>query len=558
MEIPSPPREAAVARRPWGKAAFFLSLLALLCALRWPLQQRPIHDVDESVSALIAIDWLEGGVPYRDAIDQRGPVTYALYALAFLVAGKGNMAAVYGLLILVIWSGAALAWRFAPELASPPGEAQERAGPAVGYLAAVLVALGSVSYRRTQMMAFHTEWPLVVLSTLGMMLLWWGLTRAEGRRLWLAGMAFGAAFLSKQPAVFDGLASGLFLFAWQWRQGRLLSRETLQRAVALAGGFFAVLAACLAYFAAHGALGDFYLYFWSYNVEHYTAVVPLAKRLRGLNPFVFHRHFLTANPLFFATTVVGVLSAELALVRRGRQAVDGRLLVALWALAAYFGASYSGRNFGHYFIQMLVPASLLAALVLRGLWRASRRAAWQPALVWAARGLLIAATVSAVAYPLHRFRGNLSLLSRDRNVARKVHQDRLVAYLREHTAAADRVFVWGYNPEVYLFAERRPASRYSNTNYLTGMLPWENHQRRVDTSEHIVPGAMEVLLAELEAAPAAVFVDSVPGNHRFYRKYPIRDFPPLAAYLAAHYRKETTIRDRKGRPYYDVYRRLPG
>jgi hypothetical protein len=85
--------------------AFFLAIFALLCALRLPLADRPIRDVDEAVSSIIASEWLHGGVPYRDAIDQRGPVTYALYALTFVVAGHHDMHAVHWALLLLIFGG---------------------------------------------------------------------------------------------------------------------------------------------------------------------------------------------------------------------------------------------------------------------------------------------------------------------------------------------------------------------------------------------------------------------------------------------------------------------
>lgn len=524
--------------RPAVMSAFFVAIFALLCALRLPLPDRPIRDVDEAVAALIATSWLEGGVPYRDAIDQRGPVTYAIYAATFVIAGKNNMLAVHWSLLLLIFAGCWLLFRFGAELGG---------NLPAGYLAAFLLAISSFTYRRSQMLAFHTEWPVLILSTLGMGLLWRALVRGEtGWRLPLAGVAFGFAFLSKQPAIFDGMAAGLFLFAWQWREQRLLSRETVGLAVGLAGGFFAALGLCVAYFAAHGALGDFYLYFWQYNVEHYTAVVPLAERLRNLNPFLLRRHYLTANPLLLAAAAFATLRAVFGYVMRGRAAVDARLLLVLWFLGAYFGASYSGRNFGHYFIQLLAPACLIAALLVRE--------AWRYAAIYL-RILLLAAVVVGLALPLYRFRSDAALLTWSTPVPAKPEQAALLAHLAATTRPEDRIFVWGYNPEIYVLSHRRPATRYSNTNYLTGMLPWENHQPEVDTSEHVVPGAWDVLFAELEATPPAVVIDSSIGDHRYYRKYPITKFPRLESYLTEQYTLETTIPDEDGRSYYTIYRR---
>lgn len=538
MSHETQPENAGMAR-PAVALAFFAVLFALLCALRLPLLDRPIRDVDEAVAALIATSWLEGGVPYRDAIDQRGPVTYAIYAAAFGVAGKNNMLAVHWALLLLIFAGCWLLFRFGAELG---GDLP------TGYLAAFLLAISSFTYRRSQMLAFHTEWPVVIASTLGMGLLWRALARGGARwRLPLAGLAFGVAFLSKQPAVFDGFAAGLFLFAWQWREGRFLSRETLVRAVALAGGFFVALGACVAYFAACGALADFYLYFWQYNVEHYTAVVPVAERLRNLNPFLLRRHYLTANPLLLATAVFATLRVLWGFAARGRSAVDARWLLVVWFGGAYFGASYSGRNFGHYFIQLIVPGCLIAALLLRE--------AWQRFPTRLARAVWVTAVIAGLAWPLYRYRADAALLTWSTPAKPKPEQDALLAHLAATTRPDEKIFIWGYNPEIYVLADRRPATRYSNANYLTGMLPWENHHPEIDTSEHVVPGAWNILFEELEANPPAVVIDTAVGNHRYYRKYPITKFPQLESYLAEHYTLETTIPGKRGRPYYAVYRR---
>ncbi len=541
----------------FARLILLAGLFAVLCLLRWPLADRPIRDVDEAVSALIANAWLEGGVPYRDAIDQRGPVTYLLYAFVFAIAGKGNMAAVHGFLLLLIFGGALLADRFARRL----GEDAE--GRAWGLLAALLVVVSSSTYRSSQLFAFHTEWPTLVLSTLGFYLTWQA-TRPGGERprraLFLAGLAFGASFLSKQPALFDGAAAGGFVLLVALLDRRLASRDTLVRATALAGGFAVAVGACVAYFAFHGALGDFYLYFWSYNVEHYTAVVPVADRLAALDPWRHERHYLRTNPLLLAGAVAGVAYAGWRFLRRGRQRErldDARLLLVLWFLAAYFGASYSGRNFGHYFIQIISPACLLTARTLLDLWHGARLLAAERGLtaLRLARGALALAAGGAMAFTLYRCHRDFWLFERLRPARPRPTYDSLVGALQSSTGPEDKIFVWGYDPEVYFLAQRRPSSRYSNTNYLTGMLPWENHQPGVDTSAHIVPGSWDVLLRELEASRPAAVIDTVPGNHRFYRKYPIASFPRLEAFLDTGYRRAVRVPGRNGRPYYDVYLR---
>lgn len=538
---------------------FFVCLFLLLCWLRAPDPQAPIRDVDEAVSALIADSWLTGGVPYRDAIDQRGPVAYAFYAVVFFFAGTLDMAAVHWALLLLILVACGVTFHLGRRLRPGP------MGYATGYLAAFLLAVCTFTYRRSQMLAFHTEWPLLLFNALAMLLLWnalrRGATRPAARQpLVLAGVCFALGFLSKQPGIFDAGAGALFVLLWQYRRGALIHRATLHIAALLALGFFATLGLTGAYFAWHGAFGDFIFYYWTYNVEHYTAVIPVADRLAALDPFAHRRHYLTANPLLLVGSVVSIVLAIYDSLRRRR--TDGRLLVVLWLVAGYFGASYSGRNFGHYFIQIIVPACLATALVLVDLWRwlapGTRRFHRLGDLAMAARGGVVVAVLIGLVLPVVRFGDEIAW----RNIWRQrpVDESRqlLLDTIRRHTTADESIFVWGYYPELYVLAPRRPASRYSNTNYLTGMLPWENHQSGIDTSEHIVEGAWHLLIEELETTRPALVIDTSPGNHRYYAKYPIDDYPPLHQFLSQGYQPSTTVKDHKGRDLAVFWTRTTG
>lgn len=541
-------------------ALIFGALFAMLCWLRSPVPSIPIRDVDESVSALIAGTWLEGGVPYRDAIDQRGPVTYALYAAVFAVAGVYNMQAVHGLLLMLVLAAAFVTYRIARRGVLGPS------GAAIGFVAAFLVATASFSYRRSQMLAFHTEWPMMLAVALAMLLVWHGLRRrvqhGGGRSHAIAGGLFAIAFLSKQPGIFDAGAAAVFVLLWQHRRGALLSRETVRVAGLLAAGFFGVLAACGAYFALAGAWADFVYYYWTYNVEHYTAVVPMSDRLSGLDPFAHRRHYLTANPLLLVGGSWTIAVALGGWIRRRR--TDLRLLVAIWLVFAYFGASYSGRNFGHYFIQIIPAASLAAAFMIHDLWRLTSRIGrrWpaMPDLQVAARGAIILGVALAVALPIARFGDDIAWrkLWREpgsRGSRAERDRQRLLEAIRARSSDADSIFVWGYYPELYVLAPRRPASRYSNTNYLTGLLPWANDDPGVDTSAHIVPGAWEILMAELEASRPRLVVDTAIGGHRAYGKYPVDGFPRLAGWLDANYRLEERVDDERGRPMAGLWAR---
>ncbi|HEX2862883.1 MAG TPA: hypothetical protein VHN79_14645, partial [Lacunisphaera sp.] len=115
---------------------------------------------------------------------------------------------------------------------------------------------------------------------------------------------------------------------------------------------------------------------------------------------------------------------------------------------------------------------------------------------------------------------------------------RVSAYIREHSAAGDRVFVWGFHPDIYLHADRLPASRFLYASFLTGLIPWTNVAANRDTAYAVVPGAMETLLRELSARPPLYIVDCSAGPNRFWQKYPTEIFPAFHRFIRERYRQE--------------------
>ncbi len=107
--------------------------------------------------------------------------------------------------------------------------------------------------------------------------------------------------------------------------------------------------------------------------------------------------------------------------------------------------------------------------------------------------------------------------------------------MKGQSTREDRIFVWGFNPDIYHYADRLPASRFIYCTFQTGLIPWTNTDPRIDTSYAIVPGAMETLLTDLQRQPPRFFVDSSAGPHRFFGKYPVRNFPALYDWLHTHY-----------------------
>ncbi|MCD6459997.1 glycosyltransferase family 39 protein, partial [bacterium] len=84
------------------KTVLFASIIIFAILLRHQYFSVPIIIVDEALYSEIANVILDGGVPYRDAWEQKPPGIYFLYALIFFIFGRNNLMAVHLIAALAI------------------------------------------------------------------------------------------------------------------------------------------------------------------------------------------------------------------------------------------------------------------------------------------------------------------------------------------------------------------------------------------------------------------------------------------------------------------------
>ncbi|WP_415908502.1 ArnT family glycosyltransferase [Oleiharenicola sp. Vm1] len=506
--------------RPSRLAAWmiFLALVSWTLWLRWPGLAHRVWNVDEAIHSAIADRLLAGGVLYRDAIDQRTPLSYYAVAGLYAVAGRGNILALHVFTALLVAGTAFLLWRL--------GRAWRHS--ATGAWAAGLYAtLASSLLYRGDANAFNTEW-LVTLFTTGAALAFARARATSGNRgLVVCGALLGLAFLSKQPALLDAAAPVLALAYLAWH--RRDERPSLPvRFAALTAGWATPVGLTAVYFAAHGALRDAVYYAWSYNVSIYGPEI--STRARLASAWQLWHMLQDGAPALLGALLVAAALIAFRLLQRTPRADEERdhafhAYVGAWAVTSLAGAISGGRGFDHYFVQTLPALCLLAGWMLDWVARVALAPHGRPALRLVA-ALVLATTLLTLGTGALQQRGQT--LPPDTSV-------RPAAFIARATPPAETIFVWGYQPEFYLFAGRAPASRFVYASFLTGMVPWTNVALERDTSYAIVPGAMDTLLAELDARPPTFFVDCSAGPNRFWQKYPLAKFPALKTFVDAHY-----------------------
>jgi hypothetical protein len=243
-----------------------------------------------------------------------------------------------------------------------------------------------------------------------------------------AGVLTGIAVLIKQSAFDAGLAALVYLL---WRERR---RGLAPAAVLVASALVPVAIA---------AASATRLSAWLYAVFGYRFEGD--SLLTGSLSGRAHQFWLSLPPAGKALGLLAVLTA-----------VGWRrspLLARIWLGAAVLGAIGGGNFHPHYYLQLVPPLSLLAAVGVRTLWLSAPRPAIATAGAAAAATLALTIPV-AWATPTEQAQ---AIWPADPHL---VHDAVLARYVRAHTRPRERILAVWADADLYYLADRRPAARY--------------------------------------------------------------------------------------------------
>jgi len=169
-----------------------------------------------------------------------------------------------------------------------------------------------------------------------------------------------------------------------------------------------------------------------------------------------------------------------------------------YGLAALYGILRPGMNFPHYLLLFLPPFMMATAVAVEASLR-SKPADGRPSQPWAAFLVVFASAGCALglaavhnSFPYHEPKADVEAWL----IANSIGKSEEATAVESFTKPGDEIAVWGFRPDIYVEAGRRPAVR------------------DCETSTAIKPGPFQAsyrdrFLQDMQRTPPAMFVDAV-------------------------------------------------
>ena len=326
-------------------AALVLAVIALVAVVRLPSFVRELFDPDEAAIAAQAIAVRDGGTLYVDAVDRKPPLPSLIYAVSFDVTGSTDLRPLHGLVAAGL-VGAALVLAF---------DARRRWGEAAAWWAAGLTVLGAVAFFPVDAQA--ANFAHFALFPGAAAIVW----SRRGRPGWAlaGGVALGVAVLCRQ-SWFVGIVPGVVGTLFAPPPGAAAGDDEVPRPwrARIRDAVLFVLGAVGAV-AAIGLVvpfSDFWRWTFTNNGGFVTAGAALGATLGRFGATV---GTFVAFHLPLVAMVFAAAWDRLRAWRAWRLDLD----LWLWLAVGLVSVVAGFRFFGHYWLQALPPAVLLATPV---------------------------------------------------------------------------------------------------------------------------------------------------------------------------------------------------
>jgi 4-amino-4-deoxy-L-arabinose transferase-like glycosyltransferase len=498
-----------------NKWEWILLIVLAAIVLRSPVFFNPLIDEDEAYYATAARVLNSGGQLYRNAVDLKPPLIFYFYALSFSAFGD-DLRALHGVTVIWVLATALVIGLITSRLT------KRAEAPCLSALLYVLFTPTFVP----QALATNGE----ILMNLPLAVSVFLFLKSEPPSpidVFLSGFFCGLAFLFKyQSGMLLSVLLIYLLVVKPWLSRSRPQKTTFVPSLFLTGGFVSALAILYGFFRYLGNWEDFYFWGWQYNFIF----------MADFTWAYFFKRFFAFTPRFILIWLVlwvfGFAAIKQAL-RTPREIPASHHLAILWLAGSAFAVCIGGKFFGHYYIQLLPPLTVLAAVSLTAWWQKSGSVHYVRRL----RAVVLAGIfLPPIIYLATNWREELKRMQGENR-----YFQNLASEVSKLSEAGDKIFIWGRMPELYYFSRRLPASRFITGNFMVGMNTYNYSERTARYDRAAWSRMWDWLLYDLAANRPKLIVDTSPQNFRQFGKYPISDIAPLDDFLKKNYRLAKTI-----------------
>lgn len=408
-------------------------LLLIATLLRLPSLHEPYWYGDEGIYLVMGQALKHGLVWYRDIHDNKPPMLYLVATLFNSVMWFRLATLLANLLNIVV------IWKLAEKLLKKNF---------LIILATSLFILATCLPFMEGLIANAEIFMILPVSAAVLLTL----NAKSAKHYFFAGLLFSTGFLFKVPAAFDLVGIGFWLLFFGGLQFK--KQGWFGKLFWMAVGFLLPVATTIAYYFTLGAGWQYLDAAFFANIGYLASWRTGTQTSSGVSS---QSGLLVRGLILLATT-----GTVWALTRKEK--ADKKLL-PVWFIFALFGALLSERPYPHYLIQILPPAALLLPMFF-----AKQKKTFLATLV----GLSVLGIGSVFYYHFYFYRtfdyyknfteyitGKETLADYRNSFDWRVDRNYQIAdYIRLHSSADDRIFVWGDEPFIYALTDRLPVGRY--------------------------------------------------------------------------------------------------
>jgi hypothetical protein len=453
-----------------------LGLVALsVFVLRTPaLFLSRFYDPDEASIAVQARTVAHGGRLYVDMADRKPPIPPLVYAAWFHLTSSHDIRGPRVFVTILLAVAAVMLTK----------EVCRTHGPKVAVWAAALYIGGVYAFSPVDALSANFAHFALPLATIALLCCrrdrWWPL---------LGGLMLGLAILSRQSWVFAVPAGALSV----WMTTRV--RGLAMYVVGTCGGV--ALAALMAPWSDY--------WFWNFKSSPgfvFASIglgLAIARGIGTLATFIVRHLPMSVGA---ASTLPGSLRTQPDLW--------------LWTVTGLMATAAGFRFYGHYWLQIVPPLTLLAAPAI---------AAWSPR--WRTVSAYLLGLTAVVSFVSNFFPD----FYRPRHKA-----DSLAAAIKGCTSDSDRVLLWGSFPDLLVLADRAAAGGLVHSDFVTG-----RSGGRQSGTDAATPGAQEKMMNDLRRRPPVLLIDTSAVDDLSYQAFPMLGNTELAAFARAGYTPQQSV-----------------